>query len=68
MPLGRNDVEAKVLMNFFSELLAFLRSREKPWLVPVVLGFMALGALLVLAFGIAIAPYIFAFFKELFAH
>ena len=49
-------------MSFLSELWAFMRSRKKLWLVPIVLSMLALGGLLVLTQGSAIAPFIYKLF------
>ena len=49
-------------MEFLRELLAFLRARKKFWLLPLILVMVALGGLLVLAQGSAIAPFIYTLF------
>ena len=45
-----------------SEFLEFIKVRKKYWLVPIVLMLMALGALIVLSEGSALAPFIYALF------
>jgi hypothetical protein len=45
-----------------SEFLEFLKVRKKYWLAPIVLMLMALGALIVLSEGSALAPFIYALF------
>jgi hypothetical protein len=49
-------------MAFLKELWAFLRSRKKYWLWPIILVMALLGVLLVLAQGSAIAPFIYTLF------
>jgi hypothetical protein len=49
-------------MSFLKELFAFLRARKKFWLVPILLVMALLGALIVLAQGSAIAPFIYTLF------
>ena len=49
-------------MSLVSELWVFLRVRKKFWLLPIVLVLLAVGALLVLSQGSAIAPFIYTIF------
>jgi drug/metabolite transporter superfamily protein YnfA len=49
-------------MSLLVELWQFLRERKKIWLLPVVLLMLLLGALLVLAQGSAVAPFIYTIF------
>jgi hypothetical protein len=49
-------------MSFLRELYAFLRIRKKFWLAPILLMMALLGALIVLAQGSAIAPFIYTLF------
>jgi hypothetical protein len=49
-------------MSLVSELWAFLRIRKKFWLLPVVVVLLAVGALIVLTQGSAIAPFIYTIF------
>jgi hypothetical protein len=44
------------------ELWAFARKRKKYWLLPMILVLLALGALIMLTQGSAIAPFIYALF------
>ena len=44
------------------ELWQFMRENKKYWLAPIVLTLVLVGALLVLAKGSAIAPFIYALF------
>ena len=49
-------------MDFLTELWAFLRSRKKLWLLPILIVMLLLGGLLILAQGSAIAPFIYTLF------
>jgi hypothetical protein len=47
---------------FIRELWAFLRSRKKLWLAPIIIVMVVLGMLLVLAQGSVVAPFIYTLF------
>ena len=49
-------------MEMIKELWAFLRARKKFWLWPIFVMMTLLGALIVLAQGSAIAPFIYTLF------
>lgn len=49
-------------MSLVGELWAFLRIRKKFWLLPLVVVLLAVGALIVLTQGSAIAPFIYTIF------
>jgi hypothetical protein len=49
-------------MSFLGELWMFLRVRKKFWLLPIILIMLALGGLLILAQGSAVAPFIYTIF------
>jgi len=49
-------------MEFVYDLWNFLRDRKKFWLLPLVLILLMFGALVVLASGSAIAPFIYTLF------
>jgi hypothetical protein len=49
-------------MWLLKELWAYLRTRKKYWLIPILLVMVMLGGLLVLAQGSAIAPFIYTLF------
>jgi hypothetical protein len=49
-------------MSFLKEIWAFLRVRKKLWLAPVIIVMVMLGALLVLAQGSVVAPFIYTLF------
>jgi hypothetical protein len=46
----------------FGELWAFMRVRKKLWLLPLVLVLVAVGMLVALAQGSALAPFIYTIF------
>ena len=49
-------------MSFLREIWAFLRVRKKFWLLPILLVMIALGGLIVLTHGTAVAPFIYTLF------
>ena len=49
-------------MDFLKDLWGFLKSRKKFWLLPLIMILLALGVLIVLASGSAIAPFIYTLF------
>jgi hypothetical protein len=49
-------------MSFLKELWAFMRTRKKYWLWPIVVIMGVLGVLIVLAQGSAVAPFIYTLF------
>ena len=49
-------------MSFVKDLWKFLRVRKKFWLAPLLLVMALLGALIVLAQGSAVAPFIYTLF------
>lgn len=49
-------------MQFIKELLAFLRSRKKLWMLPIIMVMVVLGGVLVLAQGSVLAPLIYTLF------
>ena len=50
------------MLSILSELWVFLRVRKKYWLFPLFFAMFALGLLLVLAKGSAVAPFIYTLF------
>ena len=48
--------------SFIGELWAFMRTRKKYWLLPVIIVMAVFGALIILAQGSAIAPFIYTLF------
>ncbi len=49
-------------MAFVLELWAFLRTRKKFWLIPVIVMMAIFGGLVVLSNGSVIAPFIYTLF------
>ena len=49
-------------MSFLSSFWAFLRARKKFWLIPLLVMVAVFGALLILAEGSALAPFIYTLF------
>lgn len=49
-------------MSLMKELWAFMRERKKLWLLPVIVVLVLVGALMVLAQGSALAPFIYTIF------
>jgi len=49
-------------MAFLGELWRFLRVRKKFWLLPIIMMTLALGGILILAQGSAVAPFIYTLF------
>ena len=49
-------------MDFIKEFLKFLKNKKKLWLAPVLLIIILLGALLFIAQGSVIAPFIYTLF------
>ncbi len=49
-------------MAFIKEFVSFLAQRKKYWLFPLIVATLAVGTLLVLAQGSAIAPFIYTLF------
>jgi hypothetical protein len=49
-------------MEFLKDMLQYLMERKKWWLMPLLLVFLILGALLVLAPGSVVAPFIYSLF------
>ena len=49
-------------MSFLKELWAYMRTRKKYWLIPILLVMVIVGGLIVLAQGSAVAPFIYTLF------
>ncbi len=49
-------------MSILAELWAFLRTRKKLWLAPLIFIMLVLGGLLILAQGSVVAPFIYTLF------
>jgi Family of unknown function (DUF5989) len=50
------------MLSFCRELWAYMRTRKKYWLVPILVVMVILGGLIVLAQGSAVAPFIYTLF------
>jgi hypothetical protein len=50
------------MLPFLKEFWAFLRSRKKYWLLPILVMMLLFGVLLVLAQSTAVAPFIYTLF------
>jgi len=50
------------MKSFIKEIVAYMNARKKWWLAPILIIMIAFGALLVLAEGSAIAPFIYTIF------
>lgn len=50
------------MVSFLKEFWAFLRTRKKYWLLPILLMMLLFGVLLVLAQSSAVAPFIYTLF------
>ena len=64
-PTFRRQPDSPVLtrsMSFLRELWAYLRTRRKYWLLPILFAMVVLGALIVFAQGSVIAPFIYTLF------
>lgn len=49
-------------MSFLKDLWTFMRVRKKFWLAPIILIMVAIGGVLILAQGSAIAPFVYTLF------
>ena len=49
-------------MSMLLELFQFMKERKKLWLAPIIIIMLALGALIVLSQGSAVAPFIYSLF------
>jgi hypothetical protein len=50
------------MLDLLKDLWGFMRVRKKFWLAPLVVVLLALGALLILAQGSVVAPFIYTLF------
>lgn len=50
------------MLDLFKDLWDFMRERKKFWLAPIILIMVLLGALIVVAQGSAVAPFIYTLF------
>lgn len=50
------------MLDLLTDLWGYMKTHKKFWLAPIILFLLALGALLVLAQGSAVAPFIYTLF------
>jgi len=50
------------MIEFLKDLWDFMRVRKKFWLAPIIIVLLLLGVLIVLAEGLAVAPFIYTIF------
>ena len=50
------------MLDLLNDLWDFMRVRKKFWLAPIIIVLLLLGALIVLAQGSAVAPFIYTLF------
>jgi hypothetical protein len=50
------------MLELLKDLWGFMRERKKLWLAPIVVVMLLLGALIVLAQGSAVAPFVYTLF------
>ena len=50
------------MIDLLQDLWSFMKERKKFWLAPIIVLMVMLGALLVLAQGSAVAPFIYTLF------
>lgn len=55
-------VKAMSKISVISEILSYLKENKKWWLMPIIIFLILLGALIILAEGSAVAPFIYALF------
>jgi hypothetical protein len=59
---SNSDTREKVMSSFLKEFVAYLRTRKKFWLVPLLVLFLMFGALFFLGQGSVVAPFIYTLF------
>ncbi len=50
------------MLDLLKDLWAYMRERKKFWLAPIIIVMLLLGALIILAEGSAVAPFIYTLF------
>ena len=50
------------MVSFLSDFWSFMAERKKFWMLPIMIVLLAIGGLLVLAKGSAVAPFIYTLF------
>lgn len=59
---SKTNSESDHMGSFLKEIWGFLRVRKKLWLAPIIIVMVLLGALLILAQGSVVAPFIYTLF------
>ncbi|NBC11855.1 MAG: hypothetical protein GVY09_00640 [Gammaproteobacteria bacterium] len=59
---GPTTENTRSMLELLKDLWGFMRERKKFWLAPIILVLLLLGALMVLAQGSAVAPFIYTLF------
>lgn len=59
---GEGGLMANQELRVLKEFWAFMKVRKKWWLAPIVFTLLGLGALLMMAQGSAVAPFIYTLF------
>ena len=59
---SKTNTESDHMGSFIKEIWGFLRVRKKLWLAPIIIVMVLLGALLILAQGSVVAPFIYTLF------
>lgn len=49
-------------LDFLKDLWAFMKERQKYWMLPLIITLVFLGALIILSQGSVIAPFIYTLF------
>jgi len=49
-------------MDFLKDILGLMKERKKWWLLPIIVALLAIGVLIVLSSGSAVAPFIYTLF------
>lgn len=50
------------MKEMIKDLWGFMKERKKWWLLPIILGLLAAGALILLTSGSAVAPFVYTVF------
>jgi hypothetical protein len=54
--------EDQTMVSFLSDFWSFMSERKKFWMLPIMIVLIAIGGLLILAKGSAVAPFIYTLF------
>lgn len=50
------------MIDFLKDFWDFMKVRKKFWMLPILLGLILVGGLIVLGHGAAVAPFVYALF------